>query len=111
LRYEIESECFISLAKLMTLDYVIKKDAVTNVTYYERMVELVEKTWLHGTEMGKAKISFKFSLQSHLKQMQACVRTEKGILTSSPVFNQNCNHTRTCEEIEALKLLSNDVQK
>lgn len=71
----------------MTLDYVLRKDAVTNITYYERKVELTEKTWLHGTEMGKVKISFKFTLQSHLKQMQACVRTEKGILTSSPVFS------------------------
>lgn len=71
----------------MTLDYVVRKDKVTNITYYERKVELTEKTWLHGTEIGKVKISFKFMLQSHLKQMQACVRTEKGILTSSPVFN------------------------
>lgn len=95
----------------MTLDYLVKKDSITNISYFERKVELLEKTWLHGTETGKARISFKFSLQSHLKQMQSCVRTEKGILTSSPVFNENANQARACEEIEALKQLNNSIQK
>lgn len=59
--------------------------------------------------MGVVKISFKFILQSHLKQMQACVRTENGILASSPVFNQT-NEAKACQEIEALKSLNEDVQ-
>jgi hypothetical protein len=81
----------------MTLDYTVRKDQISNITYYERKAQLSEKTWLHGKEKGLVKIAFKFALQSHLKQMQACVRTETGILTSSPVFNKNVNQARTCE--------------
>lgn len=31
----------------------------------------------------------KFSIQKHMKQMQVCVRTEQGILKSSPVFSRD----------------------
>jgi len=58
---------------------------------------LEEKTWLHGKEVGKAKINIKFVMQTHHKQMQACVRTEEGILTSSPVFSQNNDKVEVCE--------------
>lgn len=49
-------------------------------------------------------------MQSHLKQMQACVRTEDGILTSSPLFSQD-NTTHDSEEIVALGKLNSEVQK
>jgi hypothetical protein len=60
--------------------------------------------------MGKAKVNFKFVMQAHLKQMQACVRTESGIMASSPVFSQG-NTSRGCEEITALGKLNTEVQQ
>jgi hypothetical protein len=60
----------------MAADYSIIKDSVTNITYLKRTVELTEKTWLHGKEVGKAKLKFNFLMQAHQKQMQSCVRTE-----------------------------------
>jgi len=46
----------------------------------DRTIDLEEMTWLHGTQVGKANIRLKFALQTHHKQMQACVLTEEGIL-------------------------------
>lgn len=37
--------------------------------------------------------------------MQACVRTENGILTSSPVFSQT-KDAKACQEIQTLKALN-----
>lgn len=82
----------------MTLDYTITKDPVTNINYINRNVRLNQKVWLHGKELGLANIQFRFSLQAHQKQMQACVRTEEGILTSTPVFSgDNSKKLRECE--------------
>jgi hypothetical protein len=90
----------------MTLDYTITKDPVTNINYINRKVLLSQKVWLHGKEIGTTNIQFKFLLQAHQKQMQACVRTEDGILTSTPVFSKdNSQKLRECEEIVALKKL------
>jgi hypothetical protein len=69
---------------------------------------MLEKSWLHGKEMGKVRVRFEFSMQAHLKQMQACVRTEKGILTSSPVFSDTIHDS---VEITALGKLNAEVQK
>jgi len=82
----------------MTLDYTITKDPVTNINYINRKVLLNQKIWLHGKEVGLANVKFNYSLQAHQKQMQACVRTEEGILTSTPVFSgDNSQKLRECE--------------
>jgi hypothetical protein len=60
--------------------------------------------------MGKVILKFIFIMQSHLKQMQAGVRMEDGILTSSPVFTQG-NAENYCLEIEELKQLHRDIQR
>lgn len=39
-RYIIDSECFISLTKFISLEYTIKKDPITNISYMERTVDL-----------------------------------------------------------------------
>lgn len=64
---------------------------------------------MRGVCTGRARLSLWFSLQAHLKQMQACVRTEEGILTSSAVFQTG--RFRECEEIGALKQLNEEVQR
>jgi hypothetical protein len=48
----------------------------------------VSKSWDHGKETGTAKFLLEFTIEQHLKQMQLCVRTEKGILESSPVVGE-----------------------
>lgn len=52
----------------------------------KREIELEMKTWDHGKEAGLAFVKLEFCIQKHIKQMQICVRTEEGILESSPVF-------------------------
>lgn len=59
----------------MGLDYIIQKDPVTNIEYLHRNIDLEEKVWLHGKEMGLAKLKITFILQGHQKQMQSCVRS------------------------------------
>jgi len=111
-RYESEGECFISLNKLMTLEYSLSKDAVSHIQYLNRNILLSQKVLLHGKEQGIAHIQFRFAVQAHQKQMQACVRTEDGVLTSSPVFlKDNSQKLHECEEIAALKKLHNQIQK
>lgn len=56
------------------------------------------------------KVKLKFSIQAHLKQMQTCVRTEEGILTSSPVFSE-AGGKPECVEIEGLKKVKEELQK
>jgi len=48
-------------------------------------------------------------MQVHERQMQACVRTEEGILTSSPVFHDK--GAGECEELAGLKYLHTETQK
>lgn len=62
------------------------KDSVGNIVWQVRDVKVELKTWDHGREAGKAIFSLVFEIQTHIKQMQVCVRTEKGILESSPVY-------------------------
>ena len=71
---------------------------------------MAQKTWLHGNETGSSLVKLKFSIQSHLKQMQTCVRTEEGIITSSPVFSE-AGHKSECAEIEGLKRAKEEVQR
>lgn len=60
--------------------------------------------------MGQAKLKLKFIMQSHQKQMQSCVRTEEGILTSTPVFF-DADRAEKCEEIQALSQINVNIQK
>ena len=92
----------------MDMEYVVKKDAVTNITYFHRQIELTEKLWLHGKENGLAHLKFNFQMQSHQKQMQSCVRTEEGILTSTPVFINYAG--QECEEIAAISKINTEIQ-
>jgi hypothetical protein len=71
---------------------------------------VIQKTWLRGKETGSARVKLKFSIQAHLKQMQTCVRTEEGILTSSPVFSE-AGDKLECIEIEGLKKIKEEVQR
>lgn len=63
--------------------------------------------------MGKA--NFKFTIQNEvsLKQMYICVRTQQGILTSTPVFDIDGKGTKSnssqCEEIKQLLKLSEAI--
>ena len=79
----------------MSLDYIVQKDSVTGIEYLHRNVDLVEKVWLHNKQTGFAKLKINFVLQAHQKQMQSCVRTEEGILTSTPVFF-DANNSQKC---------------
>lgn len=36
--------------------------------------------WDHGQKTGKARFRFAFKVQSHLKQLKMCVRTEFGVM-------------------------------
>lgn len=58
-------------------------------TLEERKINIDSKIWNNGREAGKAKFSLIFIIQRHIKQMQLCVRTERGILESSPVFGES----------------------
>jgi hypothetical protein len=51
-----------------------------------RDINIELKSWDHGKEAGKTKLRIKFMIQTHIKQMQVCVRTENGISEFSPVF-------------------------
>lgn len=48
----------------------------------------------------------KFSIQKHIKQMQVCVRTEQGILKSSPVFSRDDSKAAINRDINTLCNLS-----
>ena len=43
--------------------------------------------------------------------MQSCVRTEEGVLASTPVFVTAGTDAKECEEIMALTKLNVDIQK
>jgi hypothetical protein len=43
-------------------------------------MDLHMDTWDHGKQAGKGRFRFVFKVQSHIKQVKLCVRTEKGIL-------------------------------
>lgn len=51
-----------------------------------------------------------FTLEKHLKQMQLCVRTERGILESSPVFGEIGGSAKIPEELVELEKLGNEIQ-
>jgi hypothetical protein len=40
----------------MTLDYTVSRDAATNISYINRRVNLTQKIWLHGKQLGLAHI-------------------------------------------------------
>ena len=42
--------------------------------------------WDHGQQAGKARFLFIFRVQSHLKQLKMCVRTEYGVMEAGPIF-------------------------
>jgi hypothetical protein len=107
-RYESEGSCYLPLSKLMDLAYSITKEAETNLEYLCREVDLRVKLWLHGRETGEARLRFRFLMQSHLRQMQSCVRTEEGVLASTPVFSYSAG--RECEEIGALGKINQEIQ-
>ena len=48
-------------------------------------------------------------MQAHLRQMQSCVRTEEGIMTSSPIFSNFAG--KECEDIVALGNINTSIQK
>lgn len=73
----------------------------------EATIEL--KTWDHGKESGLAVFRLIFEIQSHVKQLQVCVRTEKGVLESSPVFGDSGGGP-VPEELVELERLGNEIQ-
>ncbi len=77
--FEIDSSCYISFTKLMDGESKIVRDEATKISYREYKVELSQKTWLHGREVGEARVVLKMKVQNHEQQMLTCVRTEKGI--------------------------------
>ena len=46
------------------------------ICYESRKVEVDEKLWINGKEIGKARLVFIVKNQKYIKQMQVCVRTE-----------------------------------
>lgn len=96
---EFSSECFISYNKLANFQAQEKIDSIAKKTFEDRSISLEVKTWNHGKETGKAKFTILFTIEKHIKQMQLCVRTEKGILESSPVFGESSG-SRIPEELE-----------
>jgi hypothetical protein len=89
-KYDFHSECFLSFNKLANEPQKEeRKDSPTSVAYEVRNPALELKTWDHGKDAGVAVFRLVFELQSHIKQMQVCVRTENGILESSPVFGES----------------------
>ena len=83
---EFSSECFLSYNKMASYESSSRVDPASKKTFEERTITMEAKTWDHGKQTGKATFTFAFFLEKHLKQMQLCVRTERGILESSPVF-------------------------
>jgi len=63
------------MIKLLSYDYKIWKDPTNAISYTERMIDIDDKIWLHGKEVGTVRLKLKFTLQTHQKQMQACVMT------------------------------------
>ena len=43
--------------------------------YELRDISIELKSWDHGKEAGKTNLKIKFKIQTHIKQMQVCVRT------------------------------------
>jgi hypothetical protein len=60
---------------LLICNYKIWKDPISAIQYAERIIDIEDKAWLHGKEMGTVRFKLKFTLQEHEKQMQACVMT------------------------------------
>jgi hypothetical protein len=106
---EFNSECFLSYNKMTSFEHSERFDPASKKTFEERTIHVEAKTWDHGRETGKAKFTFRFTLEKHLKQMQLCVRTEKGILESSPVFGDTSS-SHVPEELVELERLSNEIQ-
>lgn len=109
-KYEFHSECFLSYNKLANEPQKEElRDSPTNVTFEVRDPSVEIKTWDHGKEAGVAVFRLVFELQSHIKQMQVCVRTENGILESSPVFGESGGGA-VPEELVELERLGNEIQ-
>ena len=108
-RYEPIGSCYIPLSKLMSEDFTIVKDEMNNIHYANRDLKLTEKLWHHGRELGVANLSIKFKMQTHMRQMQSCVRTEDGIMTSSPIFSNFAG--KECEDIVALDKINTAIQR
>lgn len=92
--FEIDSSCYIYFSKLLDGQFKVIKDPQTKITYKEYKIDLAQKTWLHGREVGEVRVSFKVKVQNNEQQMLTCVRTENGIQAFTPVFtnfktNQN----------------------
>lgn len=67
------------------------------------MIILSQKNWSHGKEVGQSDFKIRFLIQKHMKQMQVCVRTEQGILKSSPVFSRDDSKTAGNKNINLLR--------
>lgn len=84
----MRAECYVSINKLLNFESKVIYDD-QNIPYEERLITLSQKNWSHGKEVGLSNLKMKFSIQKHMTQMQVCVRTELGILKSSPVFSHD----------------------
>ena len=80
-----------SINKLLNFESKVFYDG--NVPYEERLITLHQNNWSHGKEVGRSNFTIRFCIQRHMKQMQVCVRTEQGILKSSPVFSHEEGRT------------------
>ena len=96
----VTAECYVSINKLLNFESKVVYD--NNVPYEERMINLEQNNWSHGKDVGKSKFTMKFSIQKHMNQMQVCVRTEQGILKSSPVFSRDESKTANNKEINMM---------
>lgn len=101
----VTAECYVSINKLLNFESKVVYDE-HNVPYEERLITLNQNNWCHGKEVGKSNFTIKFSIQKHMKQMPVCVRTEQGILKSSPVFSRDESRAGGNKEINMLTEIS-----
>lgn len=105
---QLVGECYVSYSKLLSKDFTVEE---RNGREYEvHLIKIEDKLWIHGKHTADIELSLKIVIPRFYKQMIVYLRTEEGIVKTSPVITLDAKAPE-CKELAELILSKDKIQE
>lgn len=101
-------ECYVSYNKLLKKEFALQEKEGRPYEIHD--VDVKEKLWYHGKHTADLFLSLRITIPKFPKQMVVYVRTEEGVMKTSPVIVLDAKAPQ-CQELAELIVSKDSIQE